>query len=279
MASFLCDIAMGDGSLPFIGDWDGAKVWVTDHHRPVELYKLGRSSPTSIAYPDAGYYILKGKPFLVIFDCGPIGMGGKRLATHGHSDLLNFCLAVEGEPFIIDPGSGTYTEDKKIHDYFRSTSGHNTITIDGKDQCGLAGTWTLEKHPNAKLLFWETSENVDRVCGEHDGYKPIIHRREIQLIKKPVPVVKVYDHILGEGFHRYQCYLHLSPKITPQINNMEIKLRSLKQTLIIHFNPELSVRVAYGLFAPDYGRWIKSPVLILEGSSQLPAKITWDFFK
>ena len=72
MSNFLNDIAYGDWSLPFLGDWDGAKVWVTDHHRPIELFRLGRKSSASAAYRDAGYYILNGPPFHLIFDCGPI---------------------------------------------------------------------------------------------------------------------------------------------------------------------------------------------------------------
>jgi len=277
MSNFLNDIVWGDGSLPFLSDWDGAKVWVSDHHRPVELYRLGRGSPTSVAYRDGGYYILKGGPFHLIFDCGPVGMAGKQLATHGHSDLLSFTLAIEGEPFIIDPGSGTYTENKNIHDYFRSTSGHNTITIDGRDQCGLAGFWTLEKHPKARLVRWETSEDLDTVCGEHDGYQPIIHRREIQLRKKPIPTLKIYDEIIGNDVHNYQCYFHLAPNILCRASGTTLQLVSSKSCLRMSFEPTLTVREVKGWFAPDYGPWIEAPVLVFEGRSDLPSKMFWQY--
>ena len=277
MSSFLNDIARDDESLPFLSDWDGAKVWVADHHRPVELYGLGRKSETSVQYPNGGYYILKGGPFHLVFDCGPVGMGGRQLATHGHSDLLSFCLDVKGEPFIIDPGSGTYTQNREIHDYFRSSSGHNTITVDGQDQCGLAGTWALKKHPKTTLLSWETSDTLDKVCGEHDGYKPIMHRREIQLVKEQSPTIKMFDDLVGDGVHRYECYLHLSPEVVPEISRAGIRLATSKSRLQIDFDPKLTVKSAEGWFAPDYGQWIQAPVLVFEGVSQLPARIAWEY--
>jgi hypothetical protein len=277
MSSFLNDIARDDGSLPFLSDWDGAKVWVADHHRPAELCRLGKRSETSIQYPDGGYYILKGGPFQLVFDCGPVGMAGRQLTTHGHSDLLSFCLNFKGEPFIVDPGSGTYTQNREIHDYFRSSSGHNTITIDDQDQCGLAETWTLKKHPKTTLLAWETNGTLDKVCGEHDGYEPIIHRREIQLAKRPSQVIKIYDDLTGSGVHRYKHYLHLSPDVTPEILPTDIQLAASKSRLKLSFDPRLSVRNVKGWFAPDYGQWIEAPVLVFEGRSQLPTRIAWEY--
>jgi hypothetical protein len=204
-------------------------------------------------------------------------MAGRQLATHGHSDLLSFCLDVKGEPFIVDPGSGTYTQDREIHDYFRSSSGHNTITIDGHDQCGLAGTWTLKKHPKARLLSWETSDTLDRVCGEHDGYGPIIHTREIQLVKKRDPVIKIFDDLVGEGVHHYECYLHLSRDVVPEISRAGVRLATSKSRLQIAFDQKLTVKNAKGWYAPDYGQWIEAPVLVFEGESRLPARLSWEY--
>jgi len=277
MSNFLNDIAADDGRIPFLSDWDGAKVWLVDHMRPAELYSLGRKSLTSVPYKDGGYYVLRGGPFHVIFDCGPIGMAGRQLSTHGHSDLLSICLNVSGEPFIVDPGSGTYTQDKRIHDYFRSTSGHNTLTIDGKDQCGLGRTWTLDKHPTAKLLFWETGTSADRVSGEHDSYAPIIHRREITLVKEPVSQIRMRDEIIGEGVHSYQCYFHISPSILPEISGTTARLISRESTLEMKYERTLVANKIKGLYAPDYGEWIEAPVLLFEGRSRLPTRIEWEF--
>lgn len=276
MSNFLNDVARDDGSLPFLSDWDGAKVWVADHHRPEELYALGRRCATSVRYPNGGYYILMAGPFHLVFDCGPIGMAGRELATHGHSDLLSFCLDVNSEPFVVDPGSGTYTENREIHDYFRSSSGHNTITIDGQDQCGLAGTWTLKKHPKARLLSWESYETYDKVCGEHDGYKPIVHRREIQLTKVPTPIIGIHDDIMGDGIHSYECYFHLAPNVIPEISRTSVQLTSPKSRVKMSFDPNLTAKRVKGWFAPDYGQWIEAPVLVFEGRSQLPTRIKWE---
>lgn len=277
MSGFLNDIAWGDGALPFLSDWDGAKVWVRDHHRPVELYRLARRASGSMAYHNAGYYILGGGPFHVIFDCGPIGMGGKELATHGHSDLLSFTMSVEGEPIVTDPGSGTYTENKEIRNYLRSTSGHNTVTIDDRDQCGLVGTWAVQRQPRPTLIKWQVGEEEDIVSGEHDGYRPVVHRREIRLSKKPNATMRICDDILGDGVHSYQCRFHLDPSIVFDIDDAIVRLESRKSRLIMQFDPTLAARRDRGWFAPDYGKWVEAPVLVFEGRSSLPARIVWEF--
>jgi len=277
MSNFLNDIAWEDDSLPFLSDWDGAKVWVSNHHRPVELYRFGRKSRESVAYRNAGYYALKGGPFHVVFDCGPIGMGGKQLATHGHSDLLSFTMGVKGHAFIVDPGSGTYTENQQVRNYLRSTAGHNTITVDNRDQCGLVGTWAVEKQPRHRLTTWHPGEDLDIVCGEHDGYFPIIHTREIQLFKRAAAELKIKDEILGSGNHSYQCYLHLSPEAQYDVSGTTVELAVRGTRLAMHFDPRLEVRIDKGWYSPDYGQWIEAPVLVFEGKSPLPARIEWRY--
>jgi hypothetical protein len=45
------------------------------------------------------------------------------------------------------------------------------------------------------------------------------------------------------------------------------------------FEPKLKPKIINGWFAPDYGKWIEAPVLVFEGISNLPTKITWEYVK
>jgi len=276
MTNYLRTIALSDGTLPLLSDQDGARVWVRNPYRPVELLDLVeiQSPPTSRAFYDSGYYVMRYDDHVLVFDCGPIGMKGKSLCTHGHSDLLSFVLSIFGTPFLVDIGSGTYTEDKRLHDYFRSTAGHNTVTINGLDQCGLSTTWTLKKHPRYWPLEWRKSDREDLVRGAHDGFYPLVHERQITLKKAKDPVVEIIDRISGEGTHEVKARMHLHPDVhLKMIEQTRARLVSQDVLLDIEVHDEghsSLLRIEDGLYSPDYGQIEKTKVVELHIERECP---------
>lgn len=278
MITFLNHITLPDHTLPLLSDQDGARVWVRDIYRPAELLSLVPTpAATSRAFPDSGYYVMRYDNHVLVFDCGSIGMQGKRLSTHGHSDLLSFTLSLFGKPFIIDIGSGTYTESKEIHDYFRSTRGHNTLSVDGLDQCGLSRTWTFLRHPSYRVLEWRSSAVEDSVCGEHDGFSPVIHRRRIALSKGYEPEMRITDQILGSGTHDVVSRFHLHPsvrvesvderKVALGFENVGLEIQVLGESRL----PALTV--GRGMYSPDYGQIEETNVIELDLKGECPLTI------
>jgi len=272
MSDFLRSIAWPDGSQPFFSDWDGAKVWVKDHHRPKELYALASGEAGRKAFPKGGYYVIQHGDHKLVFDCGPIGMGNKQLATHGHSDLLSFTLAVFGEPILVDPGSGSYTEHKDVHDYCRSTRGHNALVVDGRDQCGLAQTWAFHKHPSARVLEWSSSDLVDVVEGEHDGYAPIIHKRRIEFLKAR-PTILVRDQLEGSDHHRIERYFHFGPHVKVSLGGRTLIAQGKNAIVTVSSPDTASPKIEEGYYAYDYGVVTSAPVGCLVQEAMLPATI------
>ena len=50
--------------------------------------------------------------------------------VHAHADALSFEYAAAGVTWIIDPGTYTYTKDPALRDHFRSSSAHNTVSVE-----------------------------------------------------------------------------------------------------------------------------------------------------
>jgi len=283
MTHFLKAISLPDGSLPLLSDQDGARVWVRNIYSPSELYRLyGGSQYRSFGsqgFVEAGYYVMRHRNSVLLFDCGPIGMKGQRLTTHGHSDLLSFVLAVRGKPFVVDIGSYTYTEDKALHDYFRGTAGHNTVTVDGQDQCGLGGTWTLKKHPRCWVKDWRTSATEDAVCGAHDGYWPLVHERRIVFKKHANPTIQVTDTIEGNESHKIVSRLHLHPDVRVEdLDSHSAKLLNGDVSLNLAANgqrPFLTMKT--GLYSPDYGQIQETRVLDMTVTGRCPITLSTSF--
>lgn len=93
-----------------------------------------------VGFPVGGYHVQRSgwgegatayadERFLIL-DAGPLGDGG-----HGHYDLLSVEIYGRGRPLVVDPGRCTYSETgPNWRRWFKSTSAHNTVAVDGLDQ-------------------------------------------------------------------------------------------------------------------------------------------------
>jgi len=167
-----------------------------------------RGVPQSVsAFPDSGYVVLRhGKDGSLWFDAG--GMGPRHLPGHGHADALSFSLFAAGRWLIVDPGVYSY-HDRTWRDHFRSTCAHNTVTVDGQDQCVFWGPFRVAYPPEVRLLEW----SGDHAVGEHNGYRRlqpgVLHRRRVQRLGEGA--WEIYDGFDGQGEHEFDLTLQFAP--------------------------------------------------------------------
>jgi hypothetical protein len=174
--------------------------------------------PIRTNFPAGGYFIL-GKDFettrevKIIFDCGPLGY--LSIAAHGHADALSIYLSLSGLEFLIDPGTYAYHTKQKWRNYFRGTSAHNTLRVDGLDQSVIGGNFMWIKKAKAGCQLFETDSNADHVIGWHDGYMrlkdPLLHTRKLSL-DKDLNIFFVEDALRCIGRHHVERFWHFSEK-------------------------------------------------------------------
>ncbi len=150
------------------------------------------------------------------FDCGPFGY--EPVPIHGHADALSFDLYAYGRSLITDCGVYSYHLGEDWRRYFRGTSAHNTVVVDGKDQSILLEAGRVYRMAQATLHQWVSNERFDLVDGSHDGYcrlaDPVIHRRKILFVKPEYWII--VDLLTGRpGQHRLEQYFHLMPWAVP----------------------------------------------------------------
>lgn len=207
--------------------------------------------PVNRKFKDGGYYIL-GADFetsdeiRLIVDAGPLGY--ESIAAHGHADALSFTLSIGGDEFLVDPGTYAYHTQKKWRDYFRGTSAHNAVRIDGMDQSESGGNFMWLRKANSHCELFETDEKIDRFTGSHDGYEnladPVTHSREI-VFDKIHKVIHVIDHLACEGKHEVECFWHFSEYCTVKISDSKLEAQvgdrmiTLKSDTSMKANPVL----------------------------------------
>ncbi len=201
------------------GDIDEKTVWLVGNHGRRAFDRL-KEKPYKgkKKFERGGYYILSDREeerdeIKAIVDCGPLGY--LSIAAHGHSDALSLLLNVSGREILIDPGTYAYHTKRAWRDYFKGTSAHNTIRIDGEDQSLSGGNFMWLKKAAASVIKHHENDQKTVIVGEHNGYRrlkdPVWHRREI-VFNKEERNFNICDRIEAEQEHIIEQFYHFSPQ-------------------------------------------------------------------
>jgi hypothetical protein len=270
------------------GAWAGryaeAARWLLGRSSRAEFDALASTSGDEVlvsrAFPESGYYLLqcgrKGRTdrVSVVFDCGELGF--KSIAAHGHADALSFTLRAFGSDVFVDPGTYDYFSHPAWRAYFRSTSAHNTLVVDGLDQSVMLGPFLWGTRAHARCIAWEPRNQGGKVTGEHDGYTrladPVLHWRTLQLDDRSRSL-SIQDDIVASGIHEVAAYFHLAEDAhlsAEKPNRYRITVGG--GTVTLEVDPRLAVEVLTGSDEPiggwvsrGYHRKIPSTTLIARG--------------
>lgn len=224
----------------------------------------------SRVFKEGGYAVFRNSNCRVIFDFGQLGY--MKPAGHGHADALSFTLSVDGEDFIVDPGTYLYHEGGEWRDYFRSTSAHNTVKVDGMDQSEMIGPFLWGHKARTFLKDFKLAKEKDSITAYHDGFsrfrKRIFHERTLISEKKKKCII-INDRIIAEGNHDVEIFHQLHPKVKvmKQTGNT-FKLKNGKKEIKITFDKKLVVEKIsaqldpiLGWYSSSYGK--KEPTITL----------------
>jgi hypothetical protein len=167
----------------------------------------------------------------------------------------------DGEPLLIDPGSGFYTGPERGR--FRSTSAHNTVEVDSADQCDLWGDFRAAFMPSVERGAIQCRDGGHVVVrASHDGYRrledPVIHERTLVWLGRDGLVL--VDRLLCALPHTVISRLHFAESITTPLDHLpgELTLRELAPG---------SLRTVSGERSPHIGTSV--PIAVAEWSGRV----------
>jgi Heparinase II/III-like protein. len=120
----------------------------------IELGSRGaREDLKLLAYPDFGLYLMRSRRVFLAIRCGQSGRAAR--GAHAHNDQLGLELNVDGDDWIRDPGTYTYTALPHRRNAYRSSTAHFTPRIIGPEPARLdRGLFVLERRFEASCLYW-----------------------------------------------------------------------------------------------------------------------------
>lgn len=172
----------------------------------------------SVAFADGGYYVMRdgwsANANYLLFDCGPHGWAN---CGHAHADALSIEVAAGGKTALVDPGTFTYTGGKELRDWFRGSSAHNTVTVDGESSSIPADTFSWKTKTSCERLAWFEHDRFTYVSGRHNGYeqlgKPGTHTRTILFLKNDYWLLRDRIHVIGK--HQLNQWFHFDSSVSP----------------------------------------------------------------
>lgn len=239
------------------------------------------TSIRSTALPDTGHYVLRDdlRGDFLIFDAGE--PCPPYLPAHAHADLLSYELTVSGTRVIVDSGVYEYAPGA-WRDYFRSTRAHNTVEVSGQNQSEVWGSFRTARRAKPSRVSWQPEAERVLVAAEHNGYvrlrPPITHRRWISW--QVGAFWLVVDRLEGSGQVRFKSFVHVhnSLSIRPT-DQLTWRIDGLPRAVWITTFGNVSTELVRGQIEPDklgwqsenFGELIANPVLVMNGSTSLPA--------
>ena len=250
--AYLGAIRQPDGTLPDIGDNDDGRASTPN-------LELPPAPAGSVAFPDAGHYVIREGGDYCFVRCGEFGLSPNY--SHGHSDLLCPVLWLGGVPVLVDSGTFTYNGDPQWRRYFRSAAAHNGLTIDEQDWAEQAGTFAWHNPLRGICEAW-TGTMFQGVVGPW--------RRRIEYLQGEFNIM---DAVQGGGRHRLRWRFHLHPhrRVTRCAEN------SFEIDDQFRLTAPGELRVASGWFAPSYGVRVPTQVCEISMDTELPAKALFCF--
>ncbi len=239
-------------------------------------------------FPHSGYLIWRSSwnqdGNYLLFDFGPVAAGlhgdDTPSAAHGHADILQVEVCVQGQPLLLDPGFFTYFGPLALHRYFRSTGGHNLVEVDGCGQAMHENRLGWSRVAEPRLLATSDQEPLRVACARinhFSGREHLFHQRT--LIWKDQAYLLVADYLNTEASdskrYHLQSYWHFAPR------SLRMEGQAVwegdRPVMLFAGNPPVRCRLVkgqnnppLGWMATGYGSIQPTPVLVVEQETDLP---------
>jgi hypothetical protein len=301
-AQFLCRMGAIDGPVPMYGDWDEGRVLASsgdpaDVAGSVQLALSVAGSGSRDAWradhDEVAWYSNPGspeEPSRAESEGRDIGGGFARIArgpfncwlkagsgpSHGHADLSSVAVTIDGQWVVGDPGTGSYNRTRAERDYFRGSTAHSVLRLDGQDQLVPQSSFRWRHTGHGSVGRPSRLAEIVLAWGFHDAYRRLEpSRRVCRAVLCSEDGVSVVDWVEGPPGCAFELSLPLGPGMTWQEGVISARGgRKLVAQLpgnarLIHGDGE----APQGCWSPTYGTLVQAQLVVTSGVVEGP--VVW----
>lgn len=209
--------------------------------RPEGKWSLPATQYTGFSVPAAGERL--------IVDAG--GPSPPFQPGHAHSGILSFELDLAGRAVFVGPGVSGYDGDA-LRPYVRSTRAHNTVTIGGKDQAELWGTFRVARRPRLRKAPQVDTAAAFDFTGAYSPFHShrTTHQRRIQRDEHGWLIT---DAVMGADRLGVESFLHFHPDFEVRLEGAAVVGRAAELEVRVEPFGMSHLRVEVGELDPVQG--------------------------
>ena len=260
---------MGDGNkaFPLFND---AAHGVAPEFSALEAYarRLGLKPGEAIMrqvsrlLPDSGFARLEHGSMVLFADVG--GPGPSYQPGHCHAGTLGFECWWNGNPVLVDAGTGTY-ESKPERWTQRSTVAHNTLAVNGRDTSEVWASFRVGRRANVHgVRLSVAEEGAAELVAKQDGYRKMrlagLHERSWRLTHG---VLRVKDSLRLRRKSEIAIRFQLAPGgVVSRAGNFEWELCFPFGKIGMTVSPEFVWEADRYLCSREFGLFEESELLV-----------------
>ena len=276
MSEFVVSVTHPDGNLALFND---STQEIAPPPAMLAAYAqqlLRRRAEARDSFAETGYFIHRGGDLYLIIDGGPLAPDF--LPAHAHADIFSYELSVGGRQMIVDTGVFDYATGE-MRRYVRGTRAHNTVSIDGRDQAEMWGSFRVARRSRPHGVGFEKSGSRSRFQGTYDGYAKLLgdrlrHRREV-VCDDGAGELLVRDVVEGEGRHRVESRIHLHPEARVGGEGRRLVVERGGARCVVEPVEGGDFAIEESWYCPRFGSRQKNKTLILAAGLDLPAHLSY----
>ena len=231
--------------------------------RALGVAPAGEGAAGCWSLPVAGYYGWRNDSELsLVCDAGAVGPD--YIPGHAHGDIFSFELACRQHRIVVDSGVFDYLPSD-MRRYCRSTRAHNTVTLDGQDQCEFWQAFRVGRRGRPYEVKWDPTPVGFRLEGWHDGYHRLAgkprHGRVFSWHRDGVLMVRdeIESHADSDAASR--IHFHPACRIGDDAGGL-VQVETPAGPFAIQFTGPGELRREASWYCPEFGKRIPNQALV-----------------
>jgi hypothetical protein len=153
------------------------------------------------ALTDFGIFVWRSKRVFLTIRCGEIGQNGN--GGHAHNDALSLTLWIDGQSWIVDPGSFCYTADATIRNQYRSVTAHWAPQfLNGMEPAGIdQGLFSITGDPRSRWYYFSERRFWGEYHCLHHSVTRLVEMREDTIIIRDIAALPMRRLNLPDGIN------------------------------------------------------------------------------
>lgn len=245
------------------------------YNAPGDLLRGHEFKTGAWALRAAGYYGFRGDVGnYIVCDAGAIGPD--YIPGHAHADCLSFEWSVAGQRVIVDSGVYDY-EVGPMRDYCRSTAAHNTVEIDGTDQCELWGAFRVGYRGYPRDVRWDPRPAGFELRASHSGYDRLPGQpQHVRTFHYEPGHLRVHDHIEARHAIEAASRFHIHPECHVELTGRDdARIGFEGGGIAVTISGQGHLDIEDSFYCPEFGRKEANRVLVYRsGAGEIEAVFT-----